>query len=138
MKAQTLATDASYTDLYNLDDWSLVCAMCHYEGSHRSLLDDSAWRVACAQADGFGDLRRLKATAEYGTKEDLAQLVSEMPHASDLYKQVFVDGDWSHFRDSSEAGTKRTARFLRALLDAWRPLDEQCDRARFGDHCDHC
>ena len=87
MKAQTLATDASYTDLYNLDDWSLVCAMCHYEGSHRSLLDDSAWRVACAQADGFGDLRRLKATAEYGTKEDLAQLVSEMPHASDLYKQ---------------------------------------------------
>ena len=78
-------------------DWQIICRYLHHNGSGK--LSEREYRCAWQLADGFGP-RCL-----------------EQAIASDFY------GDWSHFRDSSDAAQRELASYLRRV-------DEIGDAAR--------
>ena len=76
----------------NLSDWDLIVQVVHYSGA---LHERASWVIlwgAFCLADGFGQMTG-------------AQL-----------RELEIGFDWSHVRDSTEAGHKRVAEYLRKNL----------------------
>lgn len=86
-------------------DWDLIVATLAVFGSANRILGTEAQRRVREQADGFGRM-------------SLAQL-----------DELGITFDWSHVRDSSDAGKRRVADAIRAEL---REMDRQRE-ARFPE-----